>query len=605
MNSSIITTLIVLSAATVHGQPLQAKIKRGDEYLPFASKTLDSRPDYKVNPVNLELSRYGGWKARRHDQGTGFFRVKKINGRWWAIDPEGYLFIHKALNTVTSDYQNPDQVYGMLREHGFNGFGCWTWDGTTGRVEQNLIKASTVKNRIPMAYTPKVSFIGNYCRERLPKGTRRIELPVFDDGFETRAVEYAKEFMPYVNDPHVFGYFTDNELPFKTGLQDHLAITDPNDPNYKTAIHFLKKRGKTPATKDQDDVDAYTALIGERYFKVVRDAIRRVDPNHMIIGSRCHSAEKFNQAFMKNAGKYVDVFSANHYNHWGDRRFETRNMSEWSGRPLLFSEFYVMSSAGVKAATGAGYTSPDQTSRALFYQNYLSTYAESGSVVGFHWFKYGENGNNTGVVNQKGVFYTELLNSMKQMNKHLYDFINYADTRPAPDLVLAPEADAYFEGGANRGTLPDLKTKYASSSKSGSFRQTYLRFDVSSLKDPIDSAKIVLRSLLNGNAAGFFKAELVKNNTWGETTIERSNAPDGSTELHTFSDGGSDLEIDVSSVIAQAVAGDGKLSIRIVSTSPTGGGTPTYGSREHPDRVARPAMMVHFLKDKTPSSAHR
>ncbi len=605
MNSSLLTAFIVLTTATVYGQLPHARIKSGDGYFPFASKTLDSRSDYTVNPANLELSKYGGWKARRHDQGTGFFRVKKINGRWWAIDPEGYLFIHKALNSVNSDYQNPDQIYGMMREHGFNGFGNWTWDGTSGPPEKNIITASTVRNKTPMAYTPKVSFIGNYRNERLPKGTRRIELPVFDEGFESKAIEYAKEFMPYVNDPHVFGYFTDNELPFKTGLQDHLAITDPNDPNYKTAIHFLKKRGKEPSSLDQSDAHAYTALMGERYFKVVHDAIRRVDSNHMIIGSRCNSAEKFNQAFMKNAGKYIDIFSANQYNHWGDRRFETKNMSEWSGRPLLFSEFYVMSSVGGRADTGAGYTSPDQISRALFYQNYISTYAESGCVVGFHWFKYGEGNNNTGVVNDKGVFYTELLTSMKQMNKHLYDFIDHADSRPAPDVILAPEADAYFEGGANRGTLPDLKTKYASSSRSTAFRQIYLRFDVSSLKDPIDSAKIVLRSLLNGNATGIFKAELVKNNTWGETTIRNSNAPDGSTLLHTFSDGGSDLEIDISSVIAQAVAGDGKLSIRIVSTSPSGGGAPTYGSKEHPDRVARPAMMVEFLKDEASSGAHR
>lgn len=241
----------------------------------------------------------------------------------------------------------------------------------------------------------------------------------------------------------------------------------------------------------------------------------------------------------------------------------------------------------------------------MFYQNYISTYAESGCVVGFHWFKYGENSNNTGVVNQRGVPYTELLNSMKQINTHLYDFINYADSRPVTDVMLAPEADAYFEGGANRGTLPDLKAKYAGSSKSSSFRQIYLRFDVSSLKLPIDTAKIVLRSLLNGNATGIFKAELVKNNTWGETTICNSNAPGGSTVLHSFSDGASDLEIDVSAVIAQALAGDGKLSIRIISISPSGGGSPTYGSREHPNPVARPAMMIHYLKGKTAPSIQR
>jgi autotransporter-associated beta strand protein len=589
--------LIGLSSSIVCGQLPIVEIRGSDTWLPYAAKTLDSRPDYKVNPANLELSKYGGWKARRHDQGTGFFRVEKINGRWWTIDPEGYLFIHLALNSVNLQYQTSDQIYEMMREHGFNGFGNWTLDGNHVPTDRNVIAESTVKDRIPMAYTPRVLFIGEYRNERLPAGTPRIELPVFDPGFEIRALVYAQEFLPFVNDPHVFGYFSDNELPFRHALRDHLEITNPSDPNYEVAVQFLTARSKTSSNWDQSDADAYMALAGERYYSVVKKAIRSVDTNHMILGSRQHSSEKNNRAFMEIAGQYVDIFSANHYNHWGDRRFETKNMSEWSGRPLMFTEFYVMSSGeGMTAASGAGFHGSNQTARALFYQNFVSTIAESGHVIGFHWFKYNDglnNVNNTGVINKDGVFYTELLDSMKQVNTQIYDFIDYLDSRPPPDVVLEPEADAYFEGGNNLGTTHELRAKHASSTSFASFRQIYLRFDVSSLQNKIKSAKIVLRSLTSGNQSGFFQAELVEDNTWGETTISSRNAPAGSKLLQTFSDGGSDLEIDVSTVIGTAAAGDGKLSIRIVSTDAFPG-IPTYGSREHTDPVARPALMVEY-----------
>lgn len=36
-------------------------------------------------------SRYGGYQAHRYDQGTGYFRTALVDGKWWFVDPEGYL----------------------------------------------------------------------------------------------------------------------------------------------------------------------------------------------------------------------------------------------------------------------------------------------------------------------------------------------------------------------------------------------------------------------------------------------------------------------------------------------------------------------------------
>ena len=478
---SCISSSVMLYAGSLP----QAQVYSSSALFPFHCRTLDSIADYSVDPANLELSKYGGWKAHQV-AATGFFRVEKINGRWWAIDPEGYLYIHKAPNSVypSPDIFTPDEIYQLLPQYGFNGLGCWT---------DEAILQSSLKEDAPLAYCPKISFIALYRRDRDP----RIEMPVFDDEFPAYANQLAQGFSKYVNDPHVFGYFSDNELPWRDeGLPAHLEITDPTDKNYITAVNFLADRGKTPANWNTDDQYAYMALMAERYYSVVSAAIKAVDSNHMYIGSRCHSTEKYIEDFMVNAGKYVDIFSMNHYHKWSSRQVEIQNMSEWSGRPLIVTEFYAMQDDPTLAEYGAGWLVLDQESRGLFYQNFVSTLAETGDVVGWHWFKFQDDTNgNKGIVDINGNLYTELLADMQQMNSQIYNFIDYADSRPQANVSLLPEADAYFKGSENHGADSELWVKNASSSV---YRESYLRFDLSTLNANIDSAKIHLHSLDTG-----------------------------------------------------------------------------------------------------------
>ena len=577
-NSVIASFYCISICGILHAGSLpQSQVYTTGLWLPFNCRTLDWR-DYSVDPANLELSKYGGWKAHQV-AATGFFRVEKIDGRWWAIDPEGYLYVHLAPNSVHLDDFTADEIYQLLPQYGFNGLGCWS-------DNDDIIKSS-LKKQTPLAYCPKISFIAEYRRQRVP----RIEMPVFDDEFETYANQLAQGFSSYKNDPHVFGYFSDNELPWRDeGLPAHLAITNPRDKNYITAIEFLTARGKTADNWDTEDQYAYMALMAERYYSVVSAAIRNVDSNHMYIGSRCHSTEKQIEDFIRNAGKYVDVFSMNQYHKWSSRQVEIQNMSEWSGRPLMITEFYAMQDMPI-VESGAGWLVLDQASRGLFYQNFVSTLAETGYVVGWHWFKFQDDANgNKGIVDESGNLYTELLNEMQQMNSQLYDFIDYTDSCPDPDVLLFPEADAYFKGGTNYGADSELWVKKASF---GFQRESYLRFNLSTLKNNIASAKIHLYSLDTGGESGSYRAELVADNTWDEMTITFDNNPSGSTLLYSWSDGGGDVEIDVTSVLLDALGTGNKLSIRIIGTIDNGK-IPKYGSRENSNPVARPQLRVYY-----------
>ena len=48
--------------------------------------------DLKAHPGPSEWNRYGGWAGGPQLEATGAFRVEKVDGRWWLVDPEGRLF---------------------------------------------------------------------------------------------------------------------------------------------------------------------------------------------------------------------------------------------------------------------------------------------------------------------------------------------------------------------------------------------------------------------------------------------------------------------------------------------------------------------------------
>jgi hypothetical protein len=48
--------------------------------------------DLAAHPGPSGWSKFGGWAAGPRQAATGRFRVEKINGKWWMIDPEGYLY---------------------------------------------------------------------------------------------------------------------------------------------------------------------------------------------------------------------------------------------------------------------------------------------------------------------------------------------------------------------------------------------------------------------------------------------------------------------------------------------------------------------------------
>jgi len=326
----------------------------------------------------------------------------------------------------------------LLRSHGFNGTGCWSEDGVLRRSPR------------PLAYTPQWNFMSSYGRKRggtyqLPGHTGYPNgcIFVFDPEFEKFADEHARKLEATSDDPWLLGHFSDNELPFPRDSLDRYLRLPPTDPGHKEAVRWLRQRkGAKRATITDEDREAWRGHVAETYFRIVSRAIKRHDPNHLYLGSRFHGSEKRSQAVFEAAGKHLDVVSINLYGVWTPTPAMLRRWEQWSGRPLLITEWYAKGAdSGLPNLTGAGWTVPTQRDRGFFYQNFVLGLIESRVCVGWHWFKYMDNDpedtradpsnrdSNKGIVTPSYEPWQPLLDAMREINSVTYPLTTYFDAR--------------------------------------------------------------------------------------------------------------------------------------------------------------------------------
>ena len=423
------------------------------EWKPFETRLVANIRDFK--PVPIELNKYGSSKSTKYSN-TGFFRAEKINDRWWIIDPEGYAGINIAMNSVnTGKSERNKEAYNQkftnntdwiqktktqLQDMGFNGTGSWS-------NHSAVIKANE-QSKTPLSYTINWNFMSSYGKKR--GGTYSVPghtgypgnvIFVFDPEFEKFCNEHAKQLTAYKDDPNLFGYFSDNEMPFSLkNLEGYLNLRNKNDHGYIAAKKWLDERNITQEQITDKDRAEFLAFAAERYFSIVSKAIKKYDPNHLYLGSRLYSNEKNVPEFMKATGKYVDVISINYYGVWTPNKKMLANWEKWSGKPFIITEYYTKGmDSGLPNISGAGWQVKTQEDRGKFYQNYCLALLESKTCVGWHWFKYQDNDPsnskseasnqdaNKGIVDNDYNLYIPLADKMRELNQNYIQLINYFD----------------------------------------------------------------------------------------------------------------------------------------------------------------------------------
>jgi len=426
------------------------------EYEPFSTRTVELLEGYKSAVIPWPVSRYGGWVGKK-GKATGFFHVEKADGRWWGIDPEGNYYFNVALNSISmggsdrnkealrSKFGTPENwitsTIKMLQENGFSCAGSWS-------DHKSVIEANKRSDK-PFAYTINLNFMSSYGKERGGTfqqpghtGYPGDAIFVFDPEWEGFCDRHAKQASQYKDDPNLFGYFSDNEMPFKFRSLDNYLKLPENDPGRIAAEKWLKENGITTDQISDIHREAFMAVVADRYFSVVSKALEKYDPNHMYIGARFYSEEKNHEAFMKTAGKYLDIVSNNYYSKWTPDSSDMANWAKWTGRPFIITEYYTKGEdSGMPNQSGAGWIVKTQHDRGMFYQNYNLALLESKNCVGWHYFKYQDNDptakgvdpsntdSNKGIVNNFYEVWTPMMDLMKELNTQVYQVIEYFDNR--------------------------------------------------------------------------------------------------------------------------------------------------------------------------------
>jgi hypothetical protein len=390
----------------------------------------------------------------RKEPATGFFYPKMIGDRWWLIDPEGGRFINKAIVAVSQNggtnakaalkkqFGNEDNwvsnTTDLLHTNGFNGLGAWSDTGRFGKPANHL------------AYTLIWDFMSSYGHKRggTYQQSGHIGYPkdcifVFDPEFEIFCENYAKQLARYKDDPWLLGHFSDNEMPYsRKAIFNYLELPE-KDPGHQAALAWIKERhGEQATIKDitEQDQKDFIALVTERYHRIVAKAIKKYDPNHILLGGRFNAAELNYPEVFKAAGRYLDVIAVNYYRTWTPSQEKLAMWSRESGRPILITEWYVKGvDSGLPNNSGAGWIVKTQKDRGLFYQNFTLGLLESKVCVGWHWFKYIDNDplepgtepsnrdSNKGIVTSRYEPYPALLDEMRPLNERVYSLAGYFD----------------------------------------------------------------------------------------------------------------------------------------------------------------------------------
>jgi hypothetical protein len=359
------------------------------------------------------------------------------------VDPEGYHTFNLGVNSTRPNDTVPDhqkafastfkdredwakKTYELLVEDlGFNALACWSdWE---------LFKEAGV--RIP--YVRRWNLMATYGKKKGityakygHAGFQNDVLPVFDPAFAEHCDAVCRKMAETQNDPWLIGHFTDNELPFKsTGIIQRYLSCASEDPSRIAVENWLREHGadRENITPQQDT--AFASLVVSTYFKTVHDAIRKHDPHHLILGSRFHGQASTQDLCYTAAGPYVDVVSINYYHRWTPRQAELDRRADLASKPLLITEWYAKGTdSGLKNQAGAGFTVSSQQERGYFYENFTLGLLQNRNVVGWHWFRYIDDGDlktkgkssNKGIVDLDFKPYPELCDSMRSVHAKVY-----------------------------------------------------------------------------------------------------------------------------------------------------------------------------------------
>lgn len=445
----------VLETATLSLDEIEAK---------KASRLEALRQQNLSDPIQLDS--FGGWvnapESLGKPQPGDYFRVKKLGGAWWFITPDGHPFVSKAVTDVSwlgatlspgpfhdiivEKYGDESTWVGgakkRLLDWGFNSVGPWSSASIAGKFSHAII----------------ILDMGSGLGPRHPKS---VVTDYWDPAFAAHAAKMAQErAAPHATDKNLIGYFLDNEIVWGQDhfltkwsllqwyssfpldapgrveamrvVQEAAGSIEQFNATWETeiedwdALAELGPREFRPRNEAAHAVtDTFKFLAFEKYVTISNQAVRAVDPNHLILGCRFHNYP--GDAMIKKAAQHFDVISMAFYEPLPPVEEIDAVFAEVD-KPFLIEE-WTFKSADSGIDNPQGIYAPDvrtEAERCLAYDVYVERFMRRPYGIGYHWYKWMDNplvperkGDNCGLIRPKDEPYQGFVEYISEVNRRV------------------------------------------------------------------------------------------------------------------------------------------------------------------------------------------
>jgi hypothetical protein len=436
------------------------KAKKIDEL-----KTAWDQEDKTLQPVDFKVSKYGGFLGTKV-KATGFFRVQKLDGKWWFVDPEGYLFFSTGScgigpRSELSRVQGREYIFAAIPPAGLivsnqragtvtnqtamapnqpakrdRGSSFYTWnlsrrfgadwnskwiDLTIRRMKSWGINTIGNWSDASLGNSHRISYVATLSGWGIETGVMGMP-DIYGADYASKIDSAAKrQCAPRKDDPYLLGYFIGNEQPWP-GREEELVNTllAGVETPMQTELKKYLATGDTPERRKAFAYSTFTKFLG-----IVNAAIKKYDPNHLNLGIRYGGSPP--DDIIKASKGHFDVFSINVYGYSINQN-TLQKIYDLTGLPIIIGEFH-FGTPGRGLAPGLAQTR-NQEERGVAYRYYVENAAAHPALIGTHWFQWidqpstgrndGEN-YNIGFLDVTDRPYTELVDAAKETFNRLLD----------------------------------------------------------------------------------------------------------------------------------------------------------------------------------------
>lgn len=399
-------------------------------------------------------SKYGGY-MQKQVKATGYFRTEQIDGKWWFVDPEGYLFLSVGVDCVrpiasglAKEVDKRENMFKELpsrdlfpanesRPYDYS-FGLWNLYRRYGEDYNEKANEMVIQRMEKWG----VNTIANWSSSEIMGMNRKAFVTsmrtagvegrlmgladVYTSDFNVKLDEAMKNSVGRQKDnPWVIGYFVGNE-PAWIGNEERVCsiIMEGEDSPIKTQLlEYISNHGESSESYKQFVWNTF-----EIFIQAVRVAQKKYAPNHLNLGYRFGNLNEIEEELLVICSKAFDVLSYNSYalepsKEMMDRALRVTNL------PMIIGEYHF--GTVDRGMAQSLWQVDSQEERGVAYRYYTEQAYSHPGLIGTGYFQWadqditgrrndGEN-YNCGLIDVTDRPYRYQVEAMQETAKVLFD----------------------------------------------------------------------------------------------------------------------------------------------------------------------------------------